>query len=195
MSPPDDHPFMREALALAGRAAAAGEVPVGAVVVKDGEIVGRGYNRPITSNDPTAHAEIVALREAAAKLGNYRLPGCDLYVTLEPCAMCVGAMVHARIAREEENFARFRVLERRGEELRGEWRALDGLLLASPSPGRVRSRRGVRAGVGRGRGLRGDWCRGLEQRDEQMSEHQERPWARGMSTPTPKRAGSFPARS
>jgi tRNA(adenine34) deaminase len=99
MSPPDDHPFMREALALAGRAAAAGEVPVGAVVVKDGEIVGRGYNRPITSNDPTAHAEIVALREAAAKLGNYRLPGCDLYVTLEPCAMCVGAMVHARIAR------------------------------------------------------------------------------------------------
>ena len=91
--------FMRMALELASRAAAAGEVPVGAVVVKDGEVVGRGYNRPITSSDPTAHAEIVALREAAAALGNYRLPGCELYVTLEPCAMCVGAMVHARIAR------------------------------------------------------------------------------------------------
>ena len=90
---------MREALALAAEAAAAGEVPVGAVVVRGGEIVGRGYNRPITSSDPTAHAEIVALREAAQALGNYRLPGCDLYVTLEPCAMCVGAMVHARIAR------------------------------------------------------------------------------------------------
>jgi tRNA(adenine34) deaminase len=91
--------FMRMALELASRAAAAGEVPVGAVVVKDGEVVGRGYNRPVTSNDPTAHAEIVALREAAAALGNYRLPGCELYVTLEPCPMCVGAMVHARIAR------------------------------------------------------------------------------------------------
>jgi tRNA(adenine34) deaminase len=91
--------FMREALALAAQAAAVGEVPVGAVVVKDGEIVGRGYNRPISSADPTAHAEIVALREAAARLGNYRLTGCELFVTLEPCAMCVGAMVHARIAR------------------------------------------------------------------------------------------------
>ncbi len=90
---------MREALGLAAQAGAAGEVPVGAVVVKEGRIVGRGYNRPITSNDPSAHAEIVALREAAAALGNYRLPGCELYVTLEPCAMCVGAMVHARIAR------------------------------------------------------------------------------------------------
>ena len=90
---------MREALALAAAAAAAGEVPVGAVVVKDGRIIGRGFNRPITSADPTAHAEIVALREAAAALGNYRLPGCQLYVTLEPCAMCVGAMVHARLAR------------------------------------------------------------------------------------------------
>jgi len=90
---------MREALALATQAAAAGEVPVGAVVVRDGRVIGRGYNRPITSNDPTAHAEIVALREAAAAEGNYRLPGCELYVTLEPCAMCVGAMVHARIAR------------------------------------------------------------------------------------------------
>ena len=90
---------MREALALAAQAAAAGEVPVGAVVVKDGRVIGRGSNRPISSADPTAHAEIVALREAAAAEGNYRLPGCELYVTLEPCAMCVGAMVHARIAR------------------------------------------------------------------------------------------------
>ena len=95
----DGEQFMREALVLAGEAQGAGEVPVGAVVVRDGEIVGRGFNRPISSNDPTAHAEIVALRDAAARLGNYRLPGCELYVTLEPCAMCVGAMVHARIAR------------------------------------------------------------------------------------------------
>ncbi len=90
---------MREALALAGEAAGQGEVPVGAVVVKDGKIVGRGYNRPITTSDPTAHAEIVAMREAAANLGNYRLIGCELFVTLEPCVMCVGAMAHARIAR------------------------------------------------------------------------------------------------
>jgi len=96
---PSEEELMREALALAAEAGAAGEVPVGAVVVKEGRIVGRGYNRPITSKDPSAHAEIVALREAAAALGNYRLPGCELYVTLEPCAMCVGAMVHARLAR------------------------------------------------------------------------------------------------
>jgi len=95
----DGENFMREALALAEQAAAAGEVPVGAVVVRDGRVIGRGSNRPISSRDPTAHAEIVALREAAAHLGNYRLPGCELYVTLEPCAMCVGAMVHARIGR------------------------------------------------------------------------------------------------
>jgi tRNA(adenine34) deaminase len=91
--------FMREALALAREAADAGEVPVGAVVVRGGEVVGRGWNRPIGASDPTAHAEIVALREAAARLGNYRLPDCELYVTLEPCAMCVGAMLHARLAR------------------------------------------------------------------------------------------------
>ncbi|HSW84541.1 MAG TPA: tRNA adenosine(34) deaminase TadA [Usitatibacter sp.] len=96
---PSEEELMREALALAAQAGAAGEVPVGAVVVKEGRIVGRGYNRPITSKDPSAHAEIVALREAAATLDNYRLPGCELYVTLEPCAMCVGAMVHARLAR------------------------------------------------------------------------------------------------
>jgi tRNA(adenine34) deaminase len=94
-----DERFMREALVLAREAGAAGEVPVGAVVVCDEKIVGRGYNRPITAHDPTAHAEIIALREAAAHLGNYRLPGCELFVTLEPCAMCTGAMFHARIAR------------------------------------------------------------------------------------------------
>jgi len=91
--------FMRAALELAGQAAESGEVPVGAVVVKDGEIVGRGYNRPISARDPTAHAEIAALRDAAGYLGNYRLGGCDLYVTLEPCLMCAGAIMHARIAR------------------------------------------------------------------------------------------------
>lgn len=90
---------MREALAQAALAAQAGEVPVGAVVVRDGAVIGRGFNRPITTADPTAHAEVMALREAAAALGNYRLPGCSLYVTLEPCAMCVGAMVHARLGR------------------------------------------------------------------------------------------------
>src|SRR6187397_3423747 len=89
--------FMQAALGLAGEAALAGEVPVGAVVVADGEVIGRGFNRPISTHDPTAHAEIVALREAAAASGNYRLTGAALYVTVEPCLMCVGAMVHARI--------------------------------------------------------------------------------------------------
>ena len=88
---------MRDALGLAGEAALAGEVPVGAVVVVDGEIVGRGFNRPISSHDPTAHAEVVALRDAAERLSNYRLTGATLYVTVEPCLMCVGALVHARI--------------------------------------------------------------------------------------------------
>lgn len=90
---------MREALRLAGQAAQAGEVPVGAVVVKDGVIIGRGSNAPISKHDPTAHAEIAALRDAAQNIGNYRLVGCELFVTLEPCVMCVGAMFHARIAR------------------------------------------------------------------------------------------------
>jgi len=94
-----DEDWMREALALARLATARGEVPVGAIAVKDGAVVGSGYNRPVTSNDPSAHAEIVALRDAAARLGNYRLNGCDLYVTLEPCAMCAGAIMHARIRR------------------------------------------------------------------------------------------------
>ncbi len=99
MSLLEDETFMREALALASAAEAVGEVPVGAVVVKDGVIVGRGFNAPIGRSDPTAHAEIAALRDAAQNLGNYRLPGCDLYVTLEPCAMCAGAIMHARIRR------------------------------------------------------------------------------------------------
>ena len=94
----DEH-FMRLALAQAELARGEGEVPVGAVVVKDGEVVAVGYNQPIGRHDPTAHAEVVALRAAAEKLGNYRLPGCELYVTLEPCAMCSGAMMHARLAR------------------------------------------------------------------------------------------------
>jgi tRNA(adenine34) deaminase len=94
-----DAAFMQEALAQARRAQAAGEVPVGAVVVRDGVVIGRGHNRPVSSHDPTAHAEIQALREAAAAAGNYRLDGCTLYVTLEPCAMCGGAMLHARLRR------------------------------------------------------------------------------------------------
>jgi tRNA(adenine34) deaminase len=94
-----DEAFMREALLLAGKAASVGEVPVGAVVVKAGVVVGWGHNRPVSSHDPTAHAEVVAMRDAALRLGNYRLTGCELYVTLEPCAMCAGAILHARIAR------------------------------------------------------------------------------------------------
>lgn len=89
---------MRQALAQAARAQEVGEVPVGAVVVLDGQVIGAGYNQPIASADPTAHAEVVAMRAAAAALGNYRLSGATMYVTVEPCLMCVGAMVHARIA-------------------------------------------------------------------------------------------------
>ncbi len=91
--------FMQHAIALAERAAEAGEVPVGAVLVRDGEVIGEGWNCPITSHDPSAHAEIQALRDAGRRVGNYRLPGSTLYVTLEPCLMCAGAMVHARIGR------------------------------------------------------------------------------------------------
>jgi tRNA(adenine34) deaminase len=89
--------YMRLALAQAARACEAGEVPVGAVLVMNGEVVATGYNQPIAAHDPTAHAEIVALREAARRVGNYRLTGATLYVTVEPCLMCVGAMVHARV--------------------------------------------------------------------------------------------------
>jgi tRNA(adenine34) deaminase len=95
---PDEH-WMQQALALASRAAAAGEVPVGAVLVADGELIAEGWNRPITDHDPTAHAEVMCLRAAGQALGNYRLANTTLYVTLEPCLMCVGAMVHARVAR------------------------------------------------------------------------------------------------
>ncbi|MDR3428607.1 tRNA adenosine(34) deaminase TadA [Silvimonas sp.] len=91
--------FMQEALLEAARAQELGEVPVGAVVVFEGRIIGRGCNQPITTHDPSAHAEMLALRAAAQTLGNYRLPGCELYVTLEPCLMCAGAMMHARLAR------------------------------------------------------------------------------------------------
>jgi tRNA(Arg) A34 adenosine deaminase TadA len=95
----DHESFMRLALEQARLAADAGEVPIGAVAVSGGEVLGRGFNRPIGAVDPTAHAEVIALREAARTLGNYRLTGVDLYVTLEPCLMCVGALVHARVAR------------------------------------------------------------------------------------------------
>jgi tRNA(adenine34) deaminase len=95
----NDEDFMAAALELARQAATLDEVPVGALVVCGGEIVGRGFNQPIGSSDPSAHAEIMALRDAARRLANYRLPGCTLYVTLEPCVMCSGAILHARIAR------------------------------------------------------------------------------------------------
>ena len=94
-----DEFFMSEALALAAQGAALGEVPVGAVLVQQGEIVGRGFNRPISGHDPSAHAEMVAIRNAAQAVQNYRLPGSTLYVTLEPCSMCAGLIVHSRIGR------------------------------------------------------------------------------------------------
>ena len=94
----DDEAFMRLALELASQAAELGEVPVGAVLVLNGEVLGRGCNRPVSARDPTAHAEIQALREAAQRVGNYRLPGTTLYVSLEPCIMCAGTIMHARVA-------------------------------------------------------------------------------------------------
>lgn len=94
-----DEAFMREALALAAQGAALGEVPVGAVLVQGGEIIGRGFNCPISGHDPSAHAEMMAIRAAATALANYRLPGSTLYVTLEPCSMCAGLIVHARVNR------------------------------------------------------------------------------------------------
>src|SRR3990172_10607852 len=101
-----DAHWMRAALALADEAWRRGEVPVGAVVVADGKIVGRGFNAPIERHDPTAHADIAALRHAAQALGNYRLPDCDLYVTLEPCPMCAGAIMQARVRRRGFGAAR-----------------------------------------------------------------------------------------
>ena len=94
-----DRAWMRHALDLANRAGEEGEVPVGAVIVNEGQLVGEGWNRTISLNDPSAHAEILALRDAGERLANYRLPGCSLYVTLEPCVMCAGAMIHARLER------------------------------------------------------------------------------------------------
>ncbi|MBV8658391.1 MAG: tRNA adenosine(34) deaminase TadA [Burkholderiales bacterium] len=99
MSTPDRADFMRLAFAQAKLAADAGEVPVGAVLVKHGKVIATGFNAPISTADPSAHAEMRALRAAGTILGNYRLPGCELYVTLEPCAMCAGAIMHARLAR------------------------------------------------------------------------------------------------
>ncbi len=94
-----DEYWMRRALELAERAAREGEVPVGAVLVREGEVLGMGWNRPIAAHDPTAHAEVEALRAAGGRVGNYRLPGTTLYVTIEPCVMCAGAIIHARVAR------------------------------------------------------------------------------------------------
>ncbi len=95
----EDKRWMEYAIALAAKGEAIGEVPVGAVIVRDEKIIGEGFNQPITSHDPTAHAEVIALRQAASQVQNYRLVGATIYVTLEPCTMCVGALVHARIAR------------------------------------------------------------------------------------------------
>jgi tRNA(adenine34) deaminase len=97
--PSDDELWMQEALRAAQRALDAGDVPVGAIVVHDGKIIGRGWNRNIVDSDPTAHAEVIALREAGAAIGNHRLLNCELFATIEPCAMCAGALVHARIRR------------------------------------------------------------------------------------------------
>ncbi|TFH73482.1 tRNA adenosine(34) deaminase TadA [Gammaproteobacteria bacterium LSUCC0112] len=96
---PEDIAFMREALRLAQQAADAGEVPVGALIVQNGQVIGRGYNQPVKTHDPSAHAEICALRAAGQVIGNYRLPDATLYVTIEPCTMCYGAIIHARIKR------------------------------------------------------------------------------------------------
>ena len=121
---PADEEFMREALRLADEAEAHGEVPVGAVVVNGGVIAGRGYNSPISSKDPTAHAEIVALRDAARALGDYRLPEATLYATMEPCAMCAGALVAARVRKLV-----FGVRDLRFGAVRSKFRVADSELL------------------------------------------------------------------
>ena len=120
MSMSTDEFYMAKALQLAEQAGAIGEVPVGAILVKDGEIVGEGFNQPISGCDPTAHAEIVAMRNAAKNLNNYRLSDCDLYVTIEPCTMCVGAMVHGRIRR-----VLFGALEPRAGALKSQLQLMD----------------------------------------------------------------------
>jgi tRNA(adenine34) deaminase len=130
-----DHYWMRCALSLAEQAAEHGEVPVGAVVVLDGEVIGTGFNAPISGHDPTAHAEVRALRDAAANLGNYRLQGASLYVTIEPCTMCTGALVHARISRvvfgaREPKAGTIRSRDRLLEHAHFNWRVevLEGVL-------------------------------------------------------------------
>lgn len=131
-----DQGFMRAALDLAREAAAADEVPVGAVLVVDGDIVGRGFNQPILRHDPTAHAEIMALRDASALLGNYRLPGSTLYVTLEPCVMCSGAIMHARVervvfgARDPKTGAAGSVIDLYGEDRLNHHTEIEGGVLA-----------------------------------------------------------------
>ena len=120
MSMSTDEFYMAKALQLAEQAGAIGEVPVGAILVKDGEIVGEGFNQPISGCDPTAHAEVVAMRNAAKNLNNYRLSDCDLYVTIEPCTMCVGAMVHGRIRR-----VLFGALEPRAGALQSQLQLMD----------------------------------------------------------------------
>jgi tRNA(adenine34) deaminase len=131
-----DEGFMREALGLAREAAAADEVPVGAVVVLDGQIVGRGFNQPILRHDPTAHAEVMAMRDAANRLGNYRLPESTLYVTLEPCVMCSGAIMHARVgrvvfgARDPKTGAAGSVVDLFGEERLNHHAVIKGGVLA-----------------------------------------------------------------
>jgi tRNA(adenine34) deaminase len=132
----NDEAFMRAALVLAREAAAADEVPVGAVVVVDGQIVGRGFNQPILRHDPTAHAEVMALRAAAERLGNYRLPDSTLYVTLEPCVMCTGAIMHARVgrvvfgARDPKTGAAGSVIDLYGEERLNHHAEIEGGVLA-----------------------------------------------------------------
>ncbi|RME35175.1 MAG: tRNA adenosine(34) deaminase TadA [Gammaproteobacteria bacterium] len=136
--------YMRWALELARRAEAEGEVPVGALLVKQGQVIGEGWNRPIASRDPTAHAEVLALRAGAATLGNYRLPGTTLYVTLEPCVMCAGAIIHARVARvvyaaaDPKGGAAGSVFEVLGSDRLNHRVLVDGGLLAGAAAGLLR---------------------------------------------------------
>ncbi len=138
---PADECWMRYALALAKRARDAGEVPIGAVLVKNGELLAEGWNRPISTNDPTAHAEIVALRSAGERIGNYRLVDTTLYVTLEPCVMCMGAIVHARVKRlvfgaaDPKRGAAVSALQLGGTEFLNHRLEIEGEVLAEESAG------------------------------------------------------------
>ena len=151
---PSDQHFMQAALEQAQNAQVVGEVPVGAVIVRNGSIIATGFNQPIGSHDPTCHAEIVALRQAAQSMANYRLPDCQLYVTLEPCAMCVGAMLHARLQRvvfgafDRKTGAAGSVLNLFGESINHQTEAIGGVM-AAESVGLLRTffeeRRSMRA--------------------------------------------------